>query len=48
MLRGLIDPGKEVEKLEKKKSALQIQIEKLRKAAEMKGEPFTIYAHMIM
>ena len=48
MLRGLIDPGKEVEKLEKKKSALQIQIEKLRKAAEMNGEPFTIYAHMIM
>ena len=48
MLRGLIDPGKEVEKLEKKKSALQVQIEKLRKAAEMKGEPYSICARMLM
>merc|ERR1712080_388360 len=34
VLRGLIDPSKEVEKLEKKRSALLTQIEKLKKAAE--------------
>jgi len=35
VLKGLIDPSKEVEKLEKKRSALLSQIEKLRKAAEV-------------
>jgi hypothetical protein len=38
MLRGLIDPAKEVEKLDKKRSALLASIDKLRKAAEVKGD----------
>jgi len=36
MLKGLIDPGKEVEKLEKKRTALLSQIDKLKKAALVK------------
>merc|ERR1712051_470142 len=35
MLKGLIDPGKEVEKLEKKRAALMSQIEKLKKKAAL-------------
>ena len=38
MLKGLIDPSKEVEKLNKKKAALQQTVEKLKKAMEVKGE----------
>ena len=40
MLKGLIDPSKEVEKLNKKKAALQQTVEKLKKAMEVKGEDF--------
>ena len=36
MLKGLIDPTKEVEKLNKKKSALQQTVDKLKKAMEVK------------
>jgi len=36
MLKGLIDPSKEVEKLNKKKAALQQTVEKLKKAMEVK------------
>ena len=36
MLKGLIDPAKEVEKLNKKKAALQQSVEKLKKAMEIK------------
>jgi len=35
MLKGLIDPAKEVEKLNKKKAALQQTVEKLQKAMEV-------------
>ena len=38
LLKGLIDPVKEVEKLEKRRSALLVSIDKLRKAAEVKGD----------
>ena len=36
MLKGLIDPAKEVEKLNKKKTALQGTVDKLKKAMEVK------------
>ena len=36
MLKGLIDPVKEVEKLNKKKTALQGTVDKLKKAIEVK------------
>ena len=36
MLKGLIDPVKEVEKLNKKKTALQGTVDKLKKAMEVK------------
>merc|ERR1712079_884815 len=36
MLKGLIEPGKEVEKLEKKRAALMSSIDKLKKAALVK------------
>ena len=35
MLKGLIDPAKEVEKLNKKKAALQGTVDKLKKAMEV-------------
>ena len=34
-LRGLIDPSKEVEKLTKKRAALETQLDKLQKAAKV-------------
>ena len=37
MLKGLIDPAKEVEKLSKKKSGLESQLDKLKKATSIKG-----------
>ena len=40
MLKGLIDPSKEVEKLNKKKAALQQTVEKLKKAMEVKGDEY--------
>ena len=36
-LKGLIDPAKEIEKLEKKKSTLNSQIDKLMKLCSIKG-----------
>ena len=39
-LKGLIDPSKEKEKLEKKKVALVAQIDKLKKLTEVKGNFF--------
>ena len=36
LLKGLIDPAKEVEKLTKKKAAMQLAVEKLKKAMEIK------------
>ena len=36
MLKGLIDPSKEVEKLNKKKATLQQTVDKLKKAMEVK------------
>ena len=36
MLKGLIDPVKEVEKLNKKKAALEGTVDKLKKAIEIK------------
>ena len=35
MLKGLIDPAKEVEKLNKKKAALQQTVEKLQKVLKI-------------
>merc|ERR1711890_66709 len=35
VLKGLIDPAKEVEKLEKKRAALRLQLEKLQKAVQV-------------
>ena len=43
MLKGLIDPSKEVEKLNKKKAALQQTVEKLKKAMEVKGDEYFLY-----
>jgi hypothetical protein len=43
MLRGLIDPAKEVEKLDKKRSALLVTIDKLRKAAEVEGDDSSFF-----
>jgi valyl-tRNA synthetase len=37
VLKGLIDPGKEVEKLTKKRSLLESQVDKLTKAAQAEG-----------
>ena len=37
VLRGLIDPAKEVDKMEKKRGLLEQQLEKLRKATQIDG-----------
>ena len=44
MLKGLIDPAKEVEKLNKKKAALQQTVEKLQKVFK---KYFLSYLHKI-
>ena len=39
-LKGLIEPAKEIEKLEKKKAALKATIDKLKKLNQVKGKSF--------
>ena len=38
VLKGLIDPAKEKEKLEKKQAALRQQLDKLNKSTQIKGQ----------
>ena len=39
-LKGLVDPAKEKEKLEKKKVTLETQVDKLKKLTAVKGMKF--------